>query len=482
VLASFNRTKADRGLSPYQAIATMGRLGPGGALLRGSRMFALPTPINPPPSDARSATATTGFPTRQTVTTTPESRKVGDWGFKHPLPLKTTTKSSTPYIRVSQVSAPESVTTFRSAADHTLTLEKFHEMKIALTLPRTKARIAAHQDPPWSAFEDVRDFTYIDRSKGDRHNADNLAKRWKFSGPWLAGMASGSFEKYLDKTVRDPKQRFRFHRYLRNILVRKLNEDLVRNNIRDGIETYPYMLLRPQDVTEDQMINYLRELRADLPLMYHHIGNFLDLAPMKPPNDRAIDGVEWSANPYALTGPPRTHPSAGISYLRSSAFMENHPLHGPQASHAPVMGRVVTPGRAGVTPRIGVGGFIVNAADYDLRIKSSAPGSDTAGIWTFDRSTRGGTKFWTVSDTATIRPSGVVQIQTRKASDEATLVARELRGEDVDALRQRLKLMTQAPIRRHNPTVTSGYIWNPRPNNNNHNNNNNNNNNNNYAV
>ena len=148
--------------------------------------------------------------------------------------------------------------------------------------------------------------------------------------------------------------------------------------------------------------------------------------------------------------------------------MENHPLHGPQAYHAAIEARIMSPGRNGVTPRIGLGGFVALAVDHNLRSRGSgvgaAPATDLSSLWSFDRNARGGAKLWAVNPSATVRPSGTIHVVVAKAPDDAALNARELRGENVDALRQRRLMYINQPIRR--PTAfmpsTSGYGWIPK--------------------
>src|SRR5690554_1357851 len=104
---------------------------PGGALLRASRMFSVPAPLQRPVSELASTvtfnsdSATLPHPTQLSISTPPSSLSKGDWGFKRNLPLRSTTKTSTPVIRISAVDTYEHITEFGSAADHTLTLRKW---------------------------------------------------------------------------------------------------------------------------------------------------------------------------------------------------------------------------------------------------------------------------------------------------------------------------------------------------------------------
>src|ERR1700710_2293162 len=112
---------------------------PGGALLRASRVFSIPPPLPRTPSDLSSTavfssdTATLPHPIHLSVITPQSSLARGDWGFKRPLPLRSTTKTSTPVIRIESIDTYEQVTEFGSAADHSLTIKKWEEMGVPIT-------------------------------------------------------------------------------------------------------------------------------------------------------------------------------------------------------------------------------------------------------------------------------------------------------------------------------------------------------------
>src|SRR5271167_5280501 len=119
---------------------------PGGALLRASRLFSVPPPLPRPAGDLSSTaifnsdTATLPHPIHLSITTPQSSLARGDWGFKRPLPLRSTTKSSTPVIRVDAIDTFEHITEFASAADHSLSLQKWQEMGVPLSTPSLKNR------------------------------------------------------------------------------------------------------------------------------------------------------------------------------------------------------------------------------------------------------------------------------------------------------------------------------------------------------
>ncbi|KUI68628.1 37S ribosomal protein mrp51, mitochondrial [Cytospora mali] len=419
-------------------MATAGRtLSPGGALLRASRMFSLPQAIPPPPGDYQAATsynsetATQGFPTLQTVTVPENFRQRGDWGFKRNFPMRSTARTSTPYLRIKQVDSIEHVTDFASAADHTLSLEKWQEMNIPISLPHTygdaHVSITKLDMRPQSVFENKYDFTAIDEEKISQSGQ----MRWKYKGPWLAKLSEGEFQKYIKKVVRPRRGEFR--QYLREQLAQRLTQRARAAAVRQGGDEAAKMVLEVQvgAITDDHITDFLRELRGDRQSLFELIGKFLDLAPIEPP-----DALDWMGtlapdqskttgpkNPYAVYGPPITHPSAGLSYLRTGAFLENHPIYGPLKEHRPIKARVVgtkTEVHA-KGPKVGVGGFIANSNLARLQFNTKQD--------RFDPTAKGGVKVWVNYSSAQVNSQGRVLLSVDEADTESKLVEEEMQGE-----------------------------------------------------
>ncbi|KAK3324605.1 mitochondrial ribosomal protein MRP51 [Cercophora scortea] len=422
-------------------MASVRSVSPGGALLRSSRLFSLPRPIPPPPSASSSTnrnsdTATLGFPTHQVITTTSSSRKRGDWGLKRPLPLKSTTKSSNAMLRVRQIDSIEQVTDYTSGADHGLSLRKFQELHIPVTVPPTtldsySIRATSRMNlPQQSAFEEEGDFTDIDPEKA----AAMQDKRWKFTGPWLAGMSQGAFNKWLAKNVKP--RRPEFLQFLRTKIAQENLETAMLKAQEQG-ETLP-ATADPSSVTDEQLTDYLRKLRNDNQQLYELVGHFLDLAPLNPPTSDALAQLNstthvtltQSGSPYADRGPPITHPSAGISYLKTSMYLDNHPLYGPQRAHAPMQARVINPRRSGinVTAHIGVAGFVADSPYGDTA--SNSRGSMSRMLDRFDPELKGGAKIWVQPNSANVDAKGRIRINVSDAKEEDRLVALELLGEE----------------------------------------------------
>ncbi|KAL1882825.1 hypothetical protein Daus18300_000463 [Diaporthe australafricana] len=425
-------------------MATASRtLSPGGALLRASRMFSLPQAIPPPPGDYQAATsynsetATQAYPTLQTVTAPENFRQRGDWGFKRNFPMRSTAKTSTPYLRVKQVDSIEHVTDFASAADHALTLEKWQEMNVAISLPHSMpmglpTSISSMGIKPESVFENKYDFTAIDKEKIEGSGQ----MRWKYEGPWLAKLTEGEFQKYIKKVVRPRRTEFR--QFLRQELAPRLTQDAKISASEKGgdEEAAKVQELRPEQVTEAQLTAYLRELRSDRHMLFKLVGKFLDLAPIEDPEDSDMLGdlkpgqsrMLERRNPYAEYGPPITHPSAGLSYLRTTSFLDNHPAYGPLKYHPPVKGRVL--GSSGdlynKPGSLGVGGFVVGTKPVSKEFfRQQSRNSDP--------NVEGGQKAWAHIFSAQVSSHGRVMLHAEEVEDrtngESRLVQQEMLGE-----------------------------------------------------
>jgi hypothetical protein len=293
---------------------------------------------------------------------------------------------------------------------------------------RTDSGTTADSLPEKSVFENEYDFTDIHPDK----RAEALDRRWKFTGPWLAGMSPGEFNEWLAREVRPKRPQFR--EFLKKKIASEMHGTLARAAL-DKAESPPPPI-DPNSVTDDQLIDYVRKLRHNNQALYDMVGQFLDLAPLKPPTTAQMGLPSQStrmeypevSNPWAEHGPPITHPSAGISYLRSSMYMENHPIYGPQKQHSPVVARIVRPRRQAqaVAAKLGLAGFIV-----DTPLGDTAANSKSASKEIYDRidpSVVGGAKVWVQAQKARVDSKGRVILTVGDASAEAALVAQELLG------------------------------------------------------
>lgn len=404
-------------------ISTMSgaRLSPTANLLRKSRLFALPPSLSPPPQPptshqvADSDTATLPYPTRASIETTPSSLARGDWGLKRPLPAKSTTRSSSaPVVRVNDVDTFEHITDFESAADHTFTLHKWQELSLPVSLPALQRDSGFGWGRHESVFESKRDNT--DKSTGSKSLP---MTRYKFGGPWLAGQTDAEFEEYL-KGLR--RQKPELMKKLESRLALKMAAQRRRDAMdegRDIDESQNSAKLSKKEFSES-----IRELRKNPEALGPVVSELLDLAPPpRVPSQRLTQKnfvpapSNVSATAYADQGPPTTHPSAGLSYLRTQSHLDNHPVFGPQEYPKPVQARILRSKRPvqgnALKALAGVGGVVTEDINPHAFKEDNAP----QGITFFNPGLPGGAKYWVRTTRSSIHPSGKIILATDRAPD-----------------------------------------------------------------
>lgn len=388
------------------------------------------------------------------------------------------TKTSTPLIRVDAIDTYEQVTDYTSAADHTQTLRKWEDMGVAISTPPRRTRTSlgfseSERRGQRSVFEDS-----IDSTVHSENSDESRDKRWRFDGPWVAGLTDGDFNTYVTKQVRKRKQEFL--KVLRTACAQAATKESQRIAGEQGeLSGQPVQV---SDITEEQFSKYLKTLRHDRVELYRHIRNFLDLPPS--PNTVLSAGSDWLASvfdgpskssfdskdfqpisdsPYADSGPPKTHPSAGLSYGHTSAHTFNHPLYGPQNKRPPVQARVVMPkGSApgNFTPVLGVGGFVVDvptgASSFNLRsLGARQSGSDAVipGLVNIEPNKVGGSKVYVHPKSASVDTKGRVVLKVEQADPEAVAV---LEG-NVDQLHKEQIMHTKGFLSNRPTRSTRGY-------------------------
>ena len=386
------------------------RLSPTANLLRNSRLFSLPPPLPRPSHDftaasnSHSDTATLPYPTLAAIETTQTSLSRGDWGLKRSLPQKSTTKTTTPTIRIEDVDSIDHITDFESAADHTLTLRKWQEIGLSLSLPasqkgRSPFITNTRLTTPTSVFEAHYDNT--EAPKG----ASN-AKRWKFKGPWLAGQTDGDFEQYIEKHVR--KRKLEFREYLRKRIMR--SQMLERRRVAQANGEILEEKVKVSDSDLDQAIKHLRH---DETRLHQLVEEFLDLPTVQDPADDDFAAIMDNEK-----GPPKTHLSAGLSYLRTNSHVTNHPILGPMEDDPPIQARVLQPQvtRNGFVKLnsaiLGVGGV---AGEDSTKRTFQRSNEDYPGIKQFEPDIEGGAKIWVHPDRANVDAQGRIKLHILRA-------------------------------------------------------------------
>lgn len=393
------------------------KLSPTGNLLRNSRLFSLPPPLPRPSATLTasqrfdSATATLPYPTQAAIETTPASLARGDWGLKRSLPLKSTARTSTPIIRIGDVDSINHITDFESAADHALNLKKWQEMGLPISktaTPRNKVSQYPKHDVHGQQYAESHRSVF--ESTDDNTEAETPSTqggRWKYKGPWLAGQTQGEFNDYAERTIR--KRKGEFGEFLRERLAQKVTGARRRVAIDSG-EMTP---IEPVIISDSDLGVHIKGLRTDEATMFRLIEEFLDL----PSTSRASE--IWTSTD-SVEGPPTTHPSAGLSYLRAGAHTLNHPVLGPQRDQKPLRGRVL----AAQSPRrtkaiIGVSGIVAE----DSRFKALAPVG--AGVNRFEPDIPGGAKIWVKPERITIDSQGQIKLQLARANERTVSLYEE---------------------------------------------------------
>ncbi|KAK2846402.1 hypothetical protein FQN49_005758 [Arthroderma sp. PD_2] len=399
------------------------RISPATNLLRKSRLFALPASLSPPkPTPTsnhifHSDSATLPYPTGATIATPPSSLARGDWGLKRPLPAKSTSnRSSNPLVRINRLDTYEHITDFHSANDHALTLQKYQELSLPISSTAYSSSALVGSGRHTSVFESSHDNITISQ---DQSSGKKL--RYRFNGPWLAGMTEIEFQKYLKK-VR--KQRPEFLQRLREVITE--NKALQRRRrLMDEGKSFEDSDI-PTKMSDAEFETALLALRADPAALGPEINKFLDLAtPPKVP-DRRIHLRNWVGGPsdvaspqYARDGPPITHPSAGLSYLRTRSHIDNHPVAGPQQHPRPVQARLLrTRGRGrGASSKsiVGVAGFVTD----DIGPSAARDFDSQRGQAQFDPDIPGGAKYWVKVERAMVDAHGKVILRVDGASSSA---------------------------------------------------------------
>ena len=315
-------------------------------------------------------------------------------------------------IRVKAIDTMEHITSFTPADDHVITLKKWQELNMPMSTTEAKTRYTtttSHMAPEngsKSVFED--------------QSADQ--QRWRFNGPWLPSFTLGEFQDYLSKTIKHRRAEFR--EFVRNDMVSSRSATARRRAAESG-QSPPTGAVT---ITDKDLDKYILGLRHDTHALNQLITAFLDL-PTTPgqPESHFLTSMAPSYN-----GPPETHGSAGLSYLRSASFLTNHPLRGPQAVHPPIQARVLIPRIAASghpqIAKLGVAGVVV-ADGVITSFKGTIPVSD--GVTRTDTTTPGGGKAWVHPRHASIDGKGRIRLQVEHAGAQAIAVE-EGRWEEVD--------------------------------------------------
>ncbi|KAI9662919.1 MAG: hypothetical protein M1821_007966 [Bathelium mastoideum] len=372
-----------------------------------------------------SDSATLPHPIYPAIATPQSSQARGDWGLKRPLPLRTTAKSSNAALRITGIDTVEHITDFESAADHTKTLEKWQEIGMPVTRHKQRQLVIGGKGNPSNIFESDTDNTAelaIDTSTGQKLGINY--ERWKQKGPWISGMSESDFAKYLTKIGKHEKSKFLSH-LRENLRQEEMNKEL--NAARTAGRELPPDFHETFNISDAFFSAQLRRLRDELidhegniklnSTLAIHLRDFFDLPALAETSlpGALTDQVQPNYDAFN-DGPPQTHPSAGLSYLRTGAHVPNHPLLGPQRSGGVLRTRILKThgGSSGAADpsfsRFGVAGVVAKARTNELR---------SFGIEEADLLAPGGIKAWAEVEQLTVDPKGRIEATVKPADRDA---------------------------------------------------------------
>ena len=344
-------------------------------------------------------------------------------------------------VRVHEHDTFEHVTDFESAADHVVTLEKFQELNLPISLMQSDNLGRQFNPKHESPFERQFDNTH---ESAERNEAE--AKQFRKSGPWVPEMSETEFTRFLAKAQ---SEKPRLLEQLRRDWEAKTHA-LRRKDAQDKGEDLETLEFPKLD--DEQFMTYIKELRANPEELGPVVYDLFDLPPTGPPPPGAFKGPKYSSptldlssSQYAYLGPPKTHPSAGLSYHRSHALIHNHPENGPQTGGRPVEARILRPrgkfrNRTAWSAAIGVGGIVTE----DLSRVGFAESSTPRGYNKFDATVPHGPRFWASANRAFVDSEGKISLSISRPSmnskasygvedyrpQEPTTIDEAARGED----------------------------------------------------
>jgi len=320
-----------------------------------------------------------------------------------------------------------------------MTLKKWQEMDIPLTVQSEKSQSMYSDEPTTSVFEDNIDTTVPAEKK-----LTGVDGKWRFKGPWLGGQTDGEFVDYLQSNIKSRKGGFR--EFLRQKCAVALTKAAREKSLIGDEQPRVY---GAEEVTDAQLNDYTKRLRKERKELYAHIATFLDLAPISGNDDLAttslqirqvldnaakgLDGftafeaqlkdLPVSNSPYSKSGPPKTHPSAGLSYSRTAARVHNHPEFGPQSHKSPIEARILLPRiRSTTVPVLGVGGFTAKVPGGNSAFRADKDAKQIPGLQRVEPDRMGGSKTWVHPQSASVDIEGKVQLNVVHADEMAVAV------------------------------------------------------------
>ncbi|KAJ4983056.1 hypothetical protein SVAN01_11434, partial [Stagonosporopsis vannaccii] len=274
-------------------------------------------------------------------------------------------------------------------------------------------------------------------------------RRWKHDGPWLPGQSADEFVAYLAREI--AKRRPQFTAYLREFVRNEIytTRQLAAARAGDVAPIDPAEAAQWQRARERQWaritpadisaaVRALRKETANDPigsrLVQKLIVPFLRLPTIRfKYKSYSEDAATRDFDKYVFdqeAAPLSTHPSAGLGYLRTKAYLPSHPILGPQARAAPVAARVLqarqTASSREAFARLGVAGFVANDQYRAAEVSSASRNAfqNVRDVETIDIDTPGGKKLLVNPQYASVSNDGRVHLKILRAGGAEIAVAR----------------------------------------------------------
>ena len=435
-----------------------------------------------------SDSATLPYPTHQAIVTTRSSLARGDWGLKRNLPARARVlQSSDPVLRITQLDTIEHVTDFDSAADHVRTRQKWEQMGVPMMKGMQQmGTINRTASTPTSAFERRDDTTSYSARDGldesglrlqalkDNMQARKLAeshngspqqfspvtlppvsaeihntRRWKHEGPWLPGQSAEEFVAYTSREI--GKRREAFNEVLIEFVKNKIYKTRQLAASQSGetppfdpTEAHAWQKAREEqwaNISDDDVTDGIKALRKETAnnpvsskLVQELIVPFLRLPTIRikattyqeDASKRDFEKLGFDQE----SAPLSTHPSAGLGYLRTKAYLTTHPILGPQLRTTPIPSRVLQARQTAFSKesyaRLGVAGFVANDDQRATDVSSAKRNAfqNARDVETIDIVTPGGKKVLVNPQFGSVSNDGRIHIKIERAEGAEVAVAR----------------------------------------------------------
>jgi hypothetical protein len=435
-----------------------------------------------------SDSATLPYPTHQAIVTTRSSLSRGDWGLKRNLPARSRVlQSSDPVLRITQLDTIEHVTDFDSAADHVRTRQKWEQMGVPMMKGMQQmGTINRTASTPTSAFERRDDTTSYSARDGldesglflqalkDNRQARKQAeaqagspqqfsphtpppvsaeihntRRWKHEGPWLPGQSAEEFVAYISREI--GKRREAFNKVLIEFVKNEVYTTRKLAASQSGetppidlAEAHAWQQARQEqwaNISDDDVTNGIKALRRETAknpvsskLVQKLIVPFLRLPTIRikattyqeDASKRDFEKLGFDQE----SAPLSTHPSAGLGYLRTKAYLTTHPILGPQLRNTPIPSRVLQARQTAFSKesyaRLGVAGFVANDEKRATDVSSAKRNAfqNARDVETIDIVTPGGKKVLVNPQFGSVSNDGRIHIKIERAEGAEVAVAR----------------------------------------------------------